>query len=86
MTATWSDLLPLSLDKMDGLKYDLIESQQMFLLLHHILPLSSDSALLTASFASVGHLKVHDTRQKVLSEPLPLLSVYGPLHCSRNSC
>lgn len=70
MTETWSVLLPLGLDKMDGL--DLIESKQMFLLLHHFLPLSSDSALLTASFASVDHLKVHDTQQKLLSEPLPL--------------
>lgn len=72
MAETWSDLLPLSLDKMDGLKHDVIESKQMFLLLDHILPLSSDSALFTASFASVDHLKVRDTQQKLLSEPLPL--------------
>lgn len=31
MTEKWSDLLPLSLDKMDRLKHDLIESKQMFL-------------------------------------------------------
>lgn len=52
--------LPLSFDMMDELKHDLIEAKQMFLLLHHFLPLSSDSALLTASFVSIDH-QVHDS-------------------------